>query len=80
VSAGGYHHHLGFNVLKGRGVGPAPDDAVGLRFWTIVLDAPEQVQAVRDRVSAAGIPVAGVDGGFEVRDPWNTAARFVVAT
>jgi catechol 2,3-dioxygenase len=24
VSAGGYHHHLGVNVWRGRGVGPAP--------------------------------------------------------
>ena len=26
-SAGGYHHHLGFNIWRGRGVGPAPAPA-----------------------------------------------------
>jgi catechol 2,3-dioxygenase len=30
VSAGGYHHHLGFNVWKGEGVGPAPQHTAGL--------------------------------------------------
>src|SRR4051795_10297294 len=37
VSAGGYHHHLGFNVWQGVGVGPAPPPAVGLRHWTVEL-------------------------------------------
>ena len=34
LSAGGYHHHVAANVWRGRGVPPAPDDAVGLRHWT----------------------------------------------
>ncbi|HET6548798.1 MAG TPA: VOC family protein, partial [Solirubrobacter sp.] len=51
VSAGGYHHHLGFNVWYGRGAGPAPEHSTGLRHWTIEL--PE-IDAVRARVEAAG--------------------------
>ena len=34
----GYHHHVAVNVWRGRGVPPAPEDAVGLRHWTIVLE------------------------------------------
>jgi catechol 2,3-dioxygenase len=79
VSAGGYHHHLGFNVWQGRGVGPAPEHTVGLRHWTIELPDADDVAAVRGRVEAAGIPVAPVDGGFAVRDPWEIAAHFVEA-
>ena len=41
VSAGGYHHHLGFNVWRGPGVGPAPEHTVGLRHWTIELPQDE---------------------------------------
>src|SRR5436305_5600174 len=38
VSAGGYHHHLGFNVWRGEGIPPAPaDGVVGLRYWTVLL-------------------------------------------
>ena len=40
LSAGGYHHHVAANVWRGRGVPPAPDDAVGLRHWTVLLDGP----------------------------------------
>ncbi len=55
VSAGGYHHHLGFNVWRGEGVPPAPADRVGLRHWTVVLEEQEEVEAVRERVRAGGI-------------------------
>ena len=30
VSAGGYHHHLGFNTWKSKGGGPQPDGVTGL--------------------------------------------------
>jgi catechol 2,3-dioxygenase len=70
VAAGGYHHHLGFNTWRGRGIPPASPDAVGLRHWTIVLDDDAQVGSVRERVAAAGIAIEDRDGGFLVRDPW----------
>jgi catechol 2,3-dioxygenase len=77
VSAGGYHHHLGFNVWKGQGVGPAPEHTAGLRHWTVELPADADVAAVRDRAEGAGAPVTDHDGGFLVRDPWGTAMAVV---
>jgi catechol 2,3-dioxygenase len=73
VSAGGYHHHLGFNVWLGKDVGPRPDGTAGLRHWVIVLERPEEVETVRERVQSAGLPTEERDGGFLVRDPWGTA-------
>lgn len=78
VAAGDYHHHLGFNVWRGEGVPPAPEGRVGLRHWTVALEDPEEVAAVRERVRVAGIEVEErEDGGFLVRDPWNIAVLFV---
>ena len=77
VSAGGYHHHLGFNTWRGEGVGPAPAGRVGLRHWTVVLDDPKEVAAVRERVEAAGIEAQEAEGGFLARDPWGIAVVFV---
>ena len=38
VSAGGYHHHIGFNTWRGEHIPPAPPDGVvGLRRFTIFL-------------------------------------------
>jgi catechol 2,3-dioxygenase len=80
VAAGGYHHHLGFNVWRGEGVGPAPAGRVGLRHWTIVLDDPEDLDAVRQRVRAAGVGVEEHEGGsFVVRAPWEIAVLFTVS-
>ena len=79
VSAGGYHHHLGFNVWNGQGVGPPPEHTVGLRHWTIELPTDADVADVRARVTAAQIPVEAVPRGFLVRDPWQTAVMFVAS-
>ncbi|MDP2712372.1 MAG: VOC family protein [Solirubrobacteraceae bacterium] len=77
VSAGGYHHHLGFNVWLGRDVKPRPPGTAGLREWTVVLASLEQVAAVRERVAAAGLDPQDHEGGFMVRDPWATAVAFI---
>jgi catechol 2,3-dioxygenase len=75
VSAGGYHHHLGFNTWRGDGVPPAPEHSVGLRHWTVVLESQADVDAVRARVDAAGIPAEAAANGFTVRDPWGIVLR-----
>jgi len=72
VSAGGYHHHLGLNVWRGRGVPGAPEHTVGLRHWTVELPHAD-LEDLRTRVPDA----EPFDGGFLVRDPWNTAVAFV---
>jgi catechol 2,3-dioxygenase len=76
VSAGGYHHHLGFNVWRGEGIPPAPPGTVGLRRWTVRLDSAEEVDAVRRHVEQAGLAVIDRDRGFEVSDPWDIPVTF----
>jgi catechol 2,3-dioxygenase len=75
VSAGGYHHHLGFNVWRGEGVPPAPEHTVGLRHWTVELASADEVSEVRARVEAAGHTIEAYEKGFSVRDPWGIELR-----
>jgi catechol 2,3-dioxygenase len=75
VSAGGYHHHLGFNTWRGEGVPPTPQHAVGLRHWTVELPAPRDVEDVRARLEAAGLPVERDGDAVVARDPWGIALR-----
>ena len=76
VAAGGYHHHLGFNIWRGRGAPPVPEGVVGLRHWTIVLPA-DAAAALRERVVASGAPYEDTPAGLLVRDPWNIALLVV---
>jgi catechol 2,3-dioxygenase len=79
IAAGGYHHHLGLNTWRGEGVPPQPEGVVGLRHWTIFLESPEDVAAVRERVEATGADVEDRPGGFVARDPWRNAVAIAAA-
>jgi catechol 2,3-dioxygenase len=79
VSAGGYHHHLGFNTWRGEGAAPMPAGIVGLRHWTIVLDSDAEVETVRARVRAAGIASEDLPGGFAVTDPFGMVVHIRAA-
>ncbi len=69
VSAGGYHHHLGLNIWNGAGAPPPPPDAIGLRYYGIVLPDLAELQKVAGRVQAAGIAAEEMEQGFLLRDP-----------
>ncbi|HWC26953.1 MAG TPA: VOC family protein, partial [Solirubrobacteraceae bacterium] len=73
VSAGGYHHHLGFNVWLGPHVTPLPPKTAGLRRWTVLLTSRDEIEAVRARVDEAGLEAHDHESGFLVRDPWQIA-------
>ena len=69
VSAGGYHHHLGLNTWQGRGAPPPPDDAVGLRYFTIDLPDQKAYDEVVARVDEAGIASNLTEEGLLLHDP-----------
>jgi catechol 2,3-dioxygenase len=79
VSAGGYHHHLGFNTWRGEGVPAAPPDAVGLRHWTLLVDGADELARVRERLAAAGVEAEEGPDGVLARDPSGTAVLVTVA-
>ena len=55
VSAGGYHHHLGLNTWVGVGAPPPPENAAGLRSFTIESKTvqPQNVDDEATRVTVA---------------------------
>jgi catechol 2,3-dioxygenase len=79
LSAGGYHHHVAVNEWRGRGVPAQPPGTVGLRHWTVQLPAPDDLEAVRARLAAAGVPVQERPEGLLVRDPAGNALLLTVA-
>jgi catechol 2,3-dioxygenase len=73
VSAGGYHHHLGLNTWQGEGAPPPPEDAAGLRYFTIELPDQTALELVLERVRQANLPIQQTDVGSLVRDPSQNA-------
>jgi len=69
ISAGGYHHHIGLNTWQGKGAPPPPDDAVGLRYFTVDLPNQEAYDEVVARVDEAGIPSNQTEAGLLIQDP-----------
>jgi catechol 2,3-dioxygenase len=77
LSAGGYHHHVAYNLWRGTGVPPAPPDAVGLRHWTLVLDGVAELEALRRRLAATDASVEDSAEGTLARDPSGIAVLAV---
>ena len=58
AAAGGYHHHLGMNTWVGVDAPPPPENAVGLRSFTIAAGHLER-RRVRDAGTGVVVAMAG---------------------
>jgi catechol 2,3-dioxygenase len=68
TSAGGYHHHVAFNIWSGRGVAPQPQGAFGLRLATFVVPA-DALAPTAARLKAAGYKAELDAEGLHTQDP-----------
>jgi catechol 2,3-dioxygenase len=57
ISAGGYHHHLGFNTWKSAGGGPQPDGVTGLHHVALNFSSKARLAEVVRRLLEAGVPL-----------------------
>ncbi|OAN46197.1 glyoxalase [Chloroflexus islandicus] len=80
VSAGGYHHHIGLNTWQGEGAPPAPSNATGLRWFSIVLPDQAALTSVLERVHAAGIAYEQIQTGWQCSDPFGNRIILTTAT
>ncbi len=69
VSAGGYHHHIGLNTWAGAGAPPPPPDAAGLRWFEIRLPDRAALDALTERIQAAGVAFEHRGDGVLTQDP-----------
>jgi catechol 2,3-dioxygenase len=79
VSAGGYHHHIGLNTWQGAGAPPPPDDAVGMRYFTIELPDQKEYDEFVARVDEAGIPSNETEAGLLLHDPSQNGIILTIA-
>ncbi len=80
VSAGGYHHHVAYNVWAGVGAPTPPENALGLRHFTIRLPREAELARVVERLHEAGVAVERIDEGLLTRDPSRNGILLTAAT
>lgn len=76
VSAGGYHHHIGMNVWQGAGLPAPPVDAIGLRYYVVLLPDDHALDQVRARLDRANIAWRKEADGVLTRDPSQNKVLF----
>lgn len=69
VSAGGYHHHIGYNIWGTAGASPAPPEALSLEEYSIVLPGQSDLEGLAARLEGEGQAVSEVENGYLVKDP-----------
>jgi catechol 2,3-dioxygenase len=57
LSAGGYHHHLGFNTWKSAGGPPQPDGVTGLHHVALNFSTRARLAQTVQRLVDAGVPL-----------------------
>lgn len=78
ASAGGYHHHIGFNTWLGEGAPPPPPDSLGLRYFTIVLPTRTELERLTERVREAGVASEQTPEGVLIHDPSHNGVMLTV--
>jgi catechol 2,3-dioxygenase len=78
LSAGGYHHHIGLNTWNGVGAPPPPEDAIGLRYFTVKLSNEAEQERLIQRLNHDKVTFETLAGDILVRDPSQNGILFIV--
>jgi catechol 2,3-dioxygenase len=62
-------HVIAFNTWKGTGIPAAPANALGMRYFTLVLPSQDELRRTVGRIQAAGLLTEQTPEGILVRDP-----------
>ncbi|RHW36590.1 VOC family protein [Lysinibacillus yapensis] len=62
ISTGKYHHHIGLNTWESLGGTPVPENGVGLKSFTVVLDNESQAEQIKANLNKFGAKVEQFEG------------------
>lgn len=72
-------HTLAFNIWSGPNATLPSAGSAGLRWFTLALPDAQALAALRQRLEAAGAPLADIGGALETQDPFGNRIRIVLA-
>jgi catechol 2,3-dioxygenase len=79
LSSGGYHHHVAVNVWHSNSAGARDGKRAGLDWFAMEINDRPTMDALKQRLAAAGVTSEAIPGGFAATDPWGTRIRFTLA-
>jgi len=79
ISTGGYHHHIGLNVWNGRGAKPAPEDATGLRHYTLAAPDRETQERILESLRDGNQKAEIKEGILYTQDPSGNRIQIIIA-
>lgn len=79
ISTGGYHHHIGLNVWNGKGADPAPENATGLRYYTLAVSDEESMEEIFKRLADKKYDATIEEGILYTQDPSGNRIQIRIA-
>jgi len=79
VSAGGYHHHLGFNIWNSRGATKPADKILGLEKFRVNIGNQEEFEELRKSLDEEGHVIESKADSFVSRDLDSMQVEFSVS-
>jgi catechol 2,3-dioxygenase len=76
ISAGGYHHHIGYNTWQGQNAPPPPTDALGLDHIAFTFATAQAWQNFQARLEELQLPYQQTETGLQLQDPSQTTLLF----
>jgi len=71
-------HLIAFNTRAGQGAPRPPEDASGLRHFTIELPTERELETTEERLGSGGLKVTEAPRGLYVWDPSSNRIRLTV--
>ncbi len=78
ISSGGYHHHIGLNIWNGKNAPALPDNAVGMKYYTLVFPDIDTRENIINNLKDLGYEVIEENKGIFTKDPSNNLIKLIV--
>lgn len=76
VSAGGYHHHIGYNTWQGKNAPPPPPDSLGLRYFVFYLPNQTELEKLHKSLKNLNVSFENSTDGLTLHDPSDNTILF----
>lgn len=78
ISSGGYHHHIGLNIWNGKNAQPLPDNAAGMKYYTLVFPDKCIRENTINNLKDLGYEVIEENNDIFTKDPSSNLIKLII--